>query len=161
VATDGPLVAALVGAAVTTGLGAAVMVPVPREIFVEHAQNLLAPILNGEDPERLYPTFVFRMLTTPEVDGSPSPRARLLERWQARTGDAAGPGERAALEALLAGSGGVYDARAARLRQALLEDLEAALDALARHVDRLGTVVGDALGSAAEDPATGHAGDAE
>jgi hypothetical protein len=160
VATDGPLVTALVGAAVTTGLGAAVMVPVPREIFVEHAQNLLAPILNGEDPERLYPTFVFRMLTTPEVDGSPSPRARLLERWQARIGDAAGPGERAALEALLAGSGGVYDARAARLRQALLEDLEAALDALARHVDRLGTVVGDALGSAA-DPATGHAGDAE
>ncbi len=142
---DGPLVTALVGAVVTSALGAAVLVPSPRELFLEHAHNLLTPILTGEDPERLYPTFVFRMLTTPEADGGPSPRERLLERWRAEIAGARGEPERALVEALLASDGGVYDAGAARLRRALLEELEASLDGLARHVDRLGAELSEAL----------------
>jgi hypothetical protein len=153
-APDGPLLTALVGAGVTTGLGAAIMIPVPREIFIEHTHNLLAPIRSGEDPGRLYPTFVFRMLTTPGADDRPSPRALLLERWQARLRDVDDADERAQLETLLAGDGGVYDVSAARLRKLLLEDLEAALDSLARHVDQLGTAVGDGLGHATENSDT-------
>lgn len=149
---DGPLITALVGAVLTTGLGVAVMMPVPREIVIEHAHNLLTPMVTGRDPDRLYPTFVFRMLTTPEADGSPSPREALWARWDTMIDEAVGGGDRALVDALLFGDGGVYDADTARLRQALLEDLEATLDSLARHVDRLGATIAEALAGEASTP---------
>lgn len=142
---EGPLVTALLGAVVTTGLGVAVVVPVPRELVIEHEHNLLAPLAAGEDPGRIYPTFVLRMLTTPEADGGASPLEALRARWDTMIEEALGDHDRGLVDALLFGAGGVYDVEAARLRQALLEDLETTLDSLARHVDRLVAAIAEAL----------------
>lgn len=142
---EGPLVTALVGAVLTTGLGVAVVVPVPREIVLEHEHNLLTPMATGQDPGRVYPTFVLRMLTTPEADGRASPLETLRARWDAMIDEALGDRDRSLVDALLFGGGGVYDVEAARLRQALLEDLETTLDSLARHVDRLLAAIAEAL----------------
>ncbi len=135
-APDGPLITALAGAALTTALGVAVLVPRPREISLAHQHNLLVPIARGEDPERIYPSFVLRMLTMPSASAEPAPRDALLSRWGELIEESAG-GSRVLVEALLYGPGGVYDVRVAALRQALLEDLESTLDSLARHVDLL------------------------
>ncbi|MCA2980820.1 MAG: hypothetical protein INH41_00810 [Myxococcaceae bacterium] len=141
---DGPLLTGLVGAGVTTALGAAVLLPAPRALTLSHQHNLLVPLKRGEDGERLYPTFVLRMLTLPTASGEPTPREALLARWDGLIGDAAGE-NRALVEALLFGPGGVYDVRTAALRQALLEDLETTLDSLVRHVDSLTKALAQAL----------------
>lgn len=152
-APDGPLITALAGAALTTALGVAVLVPRPREILLSHEHNLLSPMGRGEDPDRIYPSFVFRMLTMASVSAEPPPREALLTRWGELIDDAAGE-DRALVEELLFGSGGVYDVRIAALRQALLEDLESTLDSLARHVDLLSRSLARALARAEASAAT-------
>jgi hypothetical protein len=97
----------------------------------------------GEDPERIYPSFVFRLLTLPTVSGAPTPREASRARWDGWIDEA--EADRSLLEALLFGPGGTYDVRTAALRQALLEDLESTLDALARHVDLLERALAQAL----------------
>jgi hypothetical protein len=144
VAPDGPLLTGLAGGVLTTALGVAVLVPRERPLSLSHAHNLLSPMRRGEDPGRVYPTFVFRMLTAPTASGEPTPRDALVARWDERI-DAAAGGDRALVEELLFGPGGVYDARIAALRQALLEDLESTLDSLARHVDLLQRSLAEAL----------------
>lgn len=141
---DGPIVTGLAGAALTTGLGVAVLVPQPREISLEHEHNVLLPVARGEDPERLYPTFVFRMLTMPTASREPTPRGALLARWD-RLFDDASDADRVLVRRLLFGGGGVYDARTVALRKVLLEDLESTLDSLARHVDLLNQSLARAL----------------
>jgi hypothetical protein len=143
-APDGPLITALAGAVLTTALGVAVLIPDPREISLAHEHNLLLPVARGEDPERIYPTFILRMLTMEAASGEPTPREELLSRWNDLMDDAAGE-ERALVEELLFGPGGIYDARIARLRQSLLEELESTLDSLARHVDLLTRALAQAL----------------
>lgn len=142
---DGPLVTALVGAAVVTGLSVAALAPSQRVIAVSHAHNILLPIARGEDARGVYPLFVFRMLTLPTTSGEPTPREDLLARWNEMIDNAAA-GDRALLERLLFGTGGIYDADAVRLRVTLLAELETTLDSLARHVDELTRALRVALG---------------
>lgn len=140
-APDGPLVTAIVGAVVTTALGAAAIAPRERAIAVAHAHNLLSPMSRGEDPERLYPTFVFRMLTLSTASSEPTPREQLLMRWGELLRAAASDHDREELEMLAFGQGGIYSADALRTRIELLRELETMLDSLARHVDELGRVL--------------------
>lgn len=147
-APDGPLVAALVGAVVTTALGTSVLVPRPREIVFMHEHNVLAPMLSGADPGRLYPSFVFRMLTLPTASGAPTPRDELLATWRDLAAESVPEARRAAVDALLYGVGGVYDVEALTLRRRLLEALESTLDAQARDIDDLARALANALDGA-------------
>jgi hypothetical protein len=150
---DGPLVTALVGAVVVTGLSVAALAPSQRAFALSHAHNILVPMAHGEDAGGIYPLFVFRMLTLPTASGQPTPRDDLLERWSDLIENAAA-GDRAFLERLLYGAGGIYDAEAMRLRVSLLAELEITLDSLARHVDELTRALHLALGEG-ESPRTG------
>ncbi|TAK28716.1 MAG: hypothetical protein EPO40_12890 [Myxococcaceae bacterium] len=143
-APDGPIVTALVGAVVTTVLGVAVMVPRPREIVFVHERNLLTPVWRGADPELLYPTFVFRMLTAPRASGAPTPREELLATWQGILHDVPTP-RRATATVMLSGSGGIYDADLLTVNRRLFEELESTLDSLSRDVDRLGRTLATGL----------------
>jgi hypothetical protein len=79
VAEDAPAVISIAGAVATTALGVPVLVREPREIVALHERNILAPVVTGDEPELLYPRFVFAMLTLPAPDGGPSPRETLVE----------------------------------------------------------------------------------
>ena len=141
VAEEGPLVLSIGGAVAGAGLGAAVLVRQPREVTYVHEHNLLEPILDAEDPELLYPTFVFRMLTLPAVGGGASPRDQLVTAWTEELADAVPPDRRELAEALLYRDGGVYDPALLDLHQSMLQELGAALDALARDIDLLARAV--------------------
>lgn len=140
---DGPLATAIVGVVPTTVLAAAALSPAPREVSIRHEHNLLGPIARGDDPDLLYPTFVFRLLTAPTAGGAPTPRDELLDRWNELIDDAAPSGDR--VRALLFGEGGIYDRELTELRQRLYEELEATLDSLARHIDLLSRTLVTAL----------------
>lgn len=133
----GPAILGIAGGSASTVIGAATFVPRPRSVVFVHEHNLLRPIVEGEDPERLYPTFVFRLLTLPTVDGSPTPREVLLAEWRATIAHAVPEDERERAEAVLFGVGGVYDPELLAVRQRLFESLESGADALARDIDRL------------------------
>lgn len=135
--SNGPVVAGLVGAVATTGLGLATLAPPARPIVFRHAPNQLTPIARDADPDRVYPTFVFRLLTLPAAAGGPTPRARLLATWRERIAQQVPAARHAAAEALLWGGGGVYDDELLTLRRGLSEELEATLDGFARDIDLL------------------------
>ncbi|MCE2901146.1 MAG: hypothetical protein ACK5XT_17815 [Gemmatimonas sp.] len=135
--SSGPVVAGLVGAVATTGLGLATLAPPGRPIVFRHTPNLLAPVARGEDPDRLYPTFVFRLLTLPTATGAPTPRAQLLDAWREDLARDVPDDRRARVEALLWSAGGVYDDDTLTLRRRLYDTLESTLDAFARDVDLL------------------------
>jgi hypothetical protein len=134
-APDGPLVTAIVGGLVTTALGAAILVPNSHPMVFVHEHNLLAPIASGVDERRLYPTFVFRMLSMPVEGAERTPREALLAEWEAEWSDSVDEADRALAETL------VY----------LFQQLETALDSLARHVDALSRAIADALADADAD----------
>jgi hypothetical protein len=126
---------------VSAGLGGAAIVPRARVIRLSHARNLLAPIVRGEDPDHLYPTFVFRMLLAP-VEGQQSPRERLLGRFDALIADALDDDDRALGESILYGEGGYYDVDLLELRIALLDELETTLEAFDRDLELVQRYVG-------------------
>ncbi len=104
-----------------------------------HPRNRLTPVVaRGADPDHLYPSFVFRMLTLPAAGGSRSPRDQLLETWNRKLdeelSDAA---ERAAAERLLLGDGGVYDDDLLTLRAEMFEGLESAVNGMTRDLELL------------------------
>lgn len=135
--SDGPLIVGLLGAGVTTALGVAALIPRPHPIVFIHEHNLLAPIERGEDPDHLYPTFVFRMLSLPTVTGAPSPREHLRTTWRDQIANEVPSGRRAIASALLWGGGGVYDEARLALRKRMFEELESTLDSFARDIDLL------------------------
>jgi len=147
---DGPLITAIAGGVVTTALGAALLVPDPRPTVLMHEHNLLAPIASGHDDGRLYPTFVFRLLSMPVEAGAPTPREALLDGWRAALDASVADADRAQADEILYGIGGTYDPSLVRLRLRLLQELETALDSLSRQVDALARAIADAL---ARDPA--------
>ncbi len=151
--SEGPLAISIAGAVATTALGAAVLVRTPREILYLHEHNLLEPIVAGDDPELLYPVFVFRLLTMPDADGSPAPRERLLETYGRLIGDAIPDDRRALAEAIVFRGGGVYDPGLLALHEELLEELGATLDSFARDVDLLSHTVAIVLESRPRAPA--------
>lgn len=145
VAEEGPLVLSIGGAVAGAGLGAAVLVRQPREITYVHEHNLLEPIARGDDPNLLYPTFVFRMLTMPSVGGGQSPREELVATWSDELDDAVGADRRELADAIVLGDGGIYDPVLLAAHQSMLQELGAVLDAMARDVDLLARAVAIAL----------------
>ena len=144
--SNGPVIAGLVGAGATTALGAAALAPPGRRIVFVHEQNLLAPIERGQDTDRLYPTFVFRLLTLPTPTGAPTPRELLIEGWLRQLEQTAPDSRRATVASLLWGAGGVYDDDVLALRRRLYEELESTLDSFARDVDLLNVTLTHVLG---------------
>lgn len=144
--SDGPVIAGLMGAGVTTALGVAALKPPGRRIVFMHEQNLLTPIERGRDPDHLYSTFVFRLLTLPTPTGASTPRERLIEGWRRQIEQTVPGNRRATAAALLWGAGGVYDDDVLALRRRLYEELEATLDSFARGVDLLNVTLARVLG---------------
>lgn len=135
--SKGPAVVALTGGLLSAALGAAAFVPRDERLHFNHAHNLLTPILRAEDPEQLFPLFVFRLLTSPGSNGAPSPRETLLKKWRALIDDHVPQAERAAVEEILYGAGGTYDQNLLSLRERMYDALETELNALARDLELL------------------------
>lgn len=137
---EGPFWTAIVGAAATTALGVAVLVPEPAAIVYVHEHNVLAPIVAGEDPELIYPTFIFRMLTLPVALGA-SPRDELVGVFDDMLEERVPDDRRALARAIVFGGGGIHDVGLLQLHQDLLEELGASLDMLAQDIDLFGSSV--------------------
>jgi len=148
---DGPLISGIAGGVVTAGLGTAVLIPRPRGILFVHEHNVLTPIRDGTDPASAFPRFIFRLLDLPTVDGSPTPREELVSHWT-RTLDEADVDDRPLVESVIFGAGGVYDFELLEAHAEMLQELGAALDALASDIDALGRVVAVLLRAARETP---------
>jgi len=143
--SNGPLALGIAGGSASALVAAATFFPRRRPVVFMHEHNLLAPIVRGSDVDRLYPTFVFRLLTLPSVTAEPTPRDRLLAEWHDLMDEAIPADDRARAEAVLFGDGGVYDGDLLALRQRLFETLESTVDSLARDVDLLNAAVHGAL----------------
>lgn len=139
---DGPLLLSIAGAVVTTALGVAVISPKERPITYLHERNVLEPVMRGDDPQRAYPTFIFRMLTLPTTAGDPTPQQELVATWQQLAIDAIDADERTLADAIIYGAGGVYDPQLLTLHENMLEQLGATLDAFAGDIDLLTRALG-------------------
>jgi hypothetical protein len=111
-------------------------VPARVPVTYRHPRNLLRPILEGEDPQGLYPDFVFRMLMTPLPDGESSPRDALLADWR-RILDDVPEKQRALAEQVLYGDGGVYDGDLVATRERMFDSLESHLHSIERELELL------------------------
>jgi hypothetical protein len=134
--SNGPPTLAIVGGVATTALGTAALVRQQRAIPFEHTRNRLAPIWQGSDPDHLYPTFVFRMLTAAPTDGQ-APRGALLVAWRRRLERALPPSRRELALQLLISDGGTYDESMLALRAELFQAVESAVQGIARDLELL------------------------
>jgi len=132
-----PAIVGATSAGVTAALGTAAFIPRERSVTYMHARNLLAPIARGDDPEHLYPTFVFRLLTTPRDADGTTPRDALLAHWEELLRDEVRGPEARAVRELLYGPGGVYEERILRLRESMFDQLVLSVNALSRELELL------------------------
>jgi hypothetical protein len=135
--SPGPAVLALAGGVGSAALGAAAFVPREGSLHYEHRHNLLGPIVRNEDPEQLYPAFVFHMLTLPAPGADRSPRERLMAAWQELIDQDVPRSQRASVQTLLYGDGGTYSQDLLALRERMYDALESQLNALARDLELL------------------------
>jgi hypothetical protein len=133
----GPAVVGIAGGAATTALGVAALTHGERSIRFEHARNRLVPLWRGADPDHLYPSFVFRMLTYPDTSEGKSPRDQLLASWQLQLERSVPAVEQAAARERLLGDGGSYDEGLLTLRAEMFESLESMIQGLARDLELL------------------------
>jgi hypothetical protein len=131
----------IAGATVAAGLGVAAFIPKPRAIHLEHRRNLLAPIVRGEDPDHVYPTFVFRLFTLPTPNGK-TRRDALVERFDQILRDAVDEADLPRAEALLYGDGGTYDVALLEAREKMFDELEIAVGASSRNLEVLQRFLG-------------------
>lgn len=118
----GPIIA-ISGGLAAGGLGAVALVYPAPTVVLEHRENVLQDVWSGGTGASLAP-FVWRLLDAPREDGV-SPRGALLAHWrEVLEGAEPSPEGRQALEALLFGPGGIYDAESLRIREVLFEYLE-------------------------------------
>lgn len=136
-AAAGPPVISIAGGTAAAGLGLAAFLPGRPPVTYRHARNLLAPIFSGEDPDHLYPTFVFQMLTTPMLDGGRSPRDALLDDWRRILDEGVRPEHRAIAREVLFGGGGTYDAALVDVRERMFDALESHLNSIERDLELL------------------------
>lgn len=135
--SKGPAVVGIAGGVATAALGGAAFIPRRGRVVYAHGRNLFGPVHAGQDPDRLYPTFVFRMLMSAPAPGQPTPRDELLGEWQ-RIVDAAIPAKRRALaREILQGAGGVYDEALIDVRERMYDALESQLNAFDRDLEAL------------------------
>lgn len=135
--SHGPVVLGIVGGGVAAGVGTYALIREEHPIRIVHQPNRLTPIERGKDPEHLYPTFVFRMLTYPLPAQAPSPRDALLTSWQRELEEALPRSETAAAAELLRGGGGRYEDVRLALRARRFQELELAVQGIARDLELL------------------------
>jgi hypothetical protein len=135
--SHGPAVLGIAAGGVSTALGVAALNHEQRSIVLDHPRNRIAPIRRGSDPDHLYPTFVFRMLTFPDEPNGHTPRDELLARWQRELDEAVAPTEASCVSQLLVSEGGRYDETLITLRAKMFETLESSLQGLARDLELL------------------------
>jgi hypothetical protein len=133
----GPAALVISGGVASAGLGVWAFVPERRVVVFPHGRNLLTPIRDGEDPEGLYPTFVFRMLTQPDPSGGPTMRDQILVEWARILEEEVAPEHRAQADAVLYGNGGRYDARLVDVRERMFDALESHVNAVDRELELL------------------------
>jgi len=126
----------IVGGVAAAGLGIGAFARARVPVTYRHPRNLLRPILSAEDPDGLYPRFVFRMLTEPPADGGASPRDALLEDWRHILADLP-ESRRAIAEQILYGNGGVYDTDLVATREQMFDALESHLHSIERELELL------------------------
>jgi hypothetical protein len=153
--SHGPAVMALSGGLASAGLGGAAFVPGEKRLRYLHARNLLVPILRNEDPEGLYPSFVFRLLNLPVASGQASPREKLVARFQELIDEYVTASKRADAARLLYGEGGLYSEDTLALRERMYDALETQLNALARDLEQLDRSLVLELSSASPGPENG------
>lgn len=133
--SNGPAILGVGGGAMSAALGFAALAPKRGRVVFAHERNLFLPIVDGEDPERLYPPFVFRLLKIPRVVGGPTPREQLLVEWQ-RIIDDAFPVQQLA-QTVLYSRGGTYDGNLVDVRERMYDALESQLNAIDRDFEVL------------------------
>lgn len=144
----GPAILGITGGAASAVLGLTALAPKRDRVIFPHPRNLFVPIVTGEDPERLYPPFVLRLLSAPRSAGGPTPREQLLAVWQQIVDEAVPPDERALARAVLLGSGGVYDGDLVDVRERMYDALESQLSAIDRDLELLYRFLSRLLGDA-------------
>lgn len=149
---DGPVAVSVAGAAATTALGAITLVREPRASLYLHEHNVLTPIVTGDDPDMIYPVFVFRLLTLPAVDAGPTPREALAALFDDLLHDGASEDELDVAREVLYGAGGIYDEDLLRAHQEHLRELGATLDSFAREIDTLTETLASTLEMDFADP---------
>lgn len=128
------VVIGIAGGAASAALGIVAFLPRSRRIVLNHERNLLAPLIQGEDPDYVYPSFVFRLLTLPEATGG-TPREHLLLRWDAIVRREIPEDQQSRAAQLLYGDGGIYDLHLLSVRERLLDELESSIAAFARELE--------------------------
>jgi len=135
--SNAPVVLGIAGGGIAAGLGAFALTHEEHPIRLVHQPNHLAAIERGSDPDHLYPTFVFRMLTFPQPSQARSPRDELVAGWKRELEEALPSQEAIAAAALLNGPGGRYEDVRLALRAQRYQDLELAVQGIARDLELL------------------------
>jgi hypothetical protein len=135
--SQGPVVLGVGGGTLSAGLGLAALAPRRDRVVFPHERNLFQPIVTGDDPERLYPPFVFRLLNAPRVAGGPTPREQLLADWRHIIHGTIPAADRPRAEAVLYSAGGIYDGDLVDVRERMYDALESQLNAIARDFEVL------------------------
>ncbi len=135
--SKGPPIVAASGAGTSAALGVAAFMPKRQSVRLVHERNLLAPVRTGGDEDRLYPTFVFRLMTLPEESGQPTPQRELLSGWDELTARSLPVEGRAARVEILYGKGGLYDQELLKLREGMFDQLESQVTAFYRDLELL------------------------
>jgi len=123
------------GAVVSAGLSTAMLVPPARSVMLRHDHNLLRPMFMGSDPEHLYPSFVFRMLTAEYANDSEVPRDDLMSDFESSIHNHVDTSELPTARDILFGEGGHYARGLLETRKELLERLQSAVQAVARDLE--------------------------
>jgi hypothetical protein len=124
------------GGTASAALGLGAFAKRRDRVIFDHERNLLTPIRDGEDPEHMFPTFVFHMLTHARA-GQPTPREEILEGWRAILEGDLESDERVMAEAVLYGEGGTYDGNLVHVREQMFDVMESHLNAIESDLERL------------------------
>jgi hypothetical protein len=117
---------AILGGALATGIGGAATIFLSVDHEFAHPRNHLAEVWNAQDSSPLFPDSVWRYLTATAPHSPRSIREHLVARWleEGRFGDLESIVRR---QALLLGSGDIYDIRELRTRAEMLNHLKSAV----------------------------------
>jgi hypothetical protein len=134
---NGPAALMIGGGAASAALGLAAFIPERRAVVFPHPRNLLAPIVDGEDPQGLFPAFVFRMLTLPDPHDGRTLRDEILDDWERILDDEVPSEQQARARQVLYGEGGLYDERLVDVRERMFDVLESHVNAIDRELELL------------------------
>jgi hypothetical protein len=135
--TDIPAWTAIGGGIVSAAIGAAALLVPERVVLLEHRHNLLTPILDGKDPEHLYSSFVFRMLTARYEGDESTPRDALMSQFGALLRRRIPAEKHARALEILGGTGSYYPRELLETREAFLHAVELAVAGVARDLELL------------------------